>query len=211
MAPIRSSPLSYLLLVAGCATRPTALETRTADDARPRRPDAVALDPPAAAPTGAGVGDSRAGVVAVTQPPSDDARALVAALGDAIARENLESLAACLSRDAVWMNPSLGRAPMPAMGVFRDRFRKLDYARWTGGALFASDEAEVLTFEDFDALPSRGPRPVEMRAGDVIIRGRVLAPRAGYDRLFGDELSIVARPIGGRYRIVLLMEDFPLA
>lgn len=212
MAPIRRSLLCYALLVAGgCATRPAEFATRTTDEPAPRRPDAVAGDPPSAPVSGASPADTRGGVVALTQSPRDGARDLVTALGAAIAAENLDALSQCLTPDATWSNPSLGRAPMPAFSLFRDRFRKLDYGRWTGGALFASDEAEVMTYEDFDALPSRGPRPPEMRPGDVLVRGRVLAPRAGYERLFGDELAIVARPVGDRYRIVLLVEDFPLA
>lgn len=200
-----------MVFVAGCAARATPIATRTVDDATPRRADAIAFDPPSAPPSHDSASDTRAGLIAVTQPPRDGARELVAALGAAIAAESLDALLACLSPDAAWTNPSMGRAPVPAVGVFRDRFRRLDYARWTGGALFASDETEVLTFDDFDALPARGPRPPEMRPGDLLVRGRVLAPRAGYDRLFGDELAILARPVGDRYRIVLLVEDFPLA
>ena len=143
--------------------------------------------------------------------PREGASAAIDQLGAAIATENVEALAALFTPDASWSNPSRGRAAVPALGHFRDRFRKLDYGRWASASLFVAGEAQVLTYDDFDALPSRGPRPVEMRPGDVLVRGRVASPRAGYDRLFGDEMTVVVRPSGDRYRIALLVEDFPLA
>ncbi|MCC6649141.1 MAG: hypothetical protein IT374_26680 [Polyangiaceae bacterium] len=211
MAPTLRSLLCYSLALAGCAPGPLGLSTRTTDERAPRRPDAVVADPPSAPPPAAGPADTRAGIVALTASAGEGARELVTALGAAITKEDAVALAACLASDATWSNPSGGRGGLLALDVLRERFRKLDYTKWAGGALFADDEAEVLTYDDFDALPARGPRPPEMRSGDVLVRGRVVSPRAGYERLFGDELTLLARPAGGRLRIVLILEDFPLA
>ena len=208
---IRSSALCYALLVGACAPQASEFPTTGAFARAERRPDGVASDPASAPVHASGGRETASGLVVLPAVPRDSAFAAVEQLGAAIAAENVDALATLLTPDAMWSNPSLGRSPIPAFGHFRERFRKLDYGRWASASLFVASEAEVLTYDDFDALPARGPRPIEMRPGDVLVRGRVVSPRAGYDRLFGDEMAVVVRPFGDRYRIALIVEDFPLA
>jgi hypothetical protein len=49
-----------------------------------------------------------------------------------------------------------------------------------------------------------------MRRGDVLLRVRILTPRVGADRFFGDELLLLLRPEDGAYRVRWWQEEFQI-
>lgn len=130
---------------------------------------------------------------------------------DAVTREDATLLATVLGERAGWINPAAGRSGSNAVLVWRERFRRLEYGKLAGAPVVRESDVEVYAFDDLEApLPGRPQRPPEMRDGDVYARARVLTPRIGPDRLFGDELGFVLRSEGDRFRIVLLLEEFQI-
>lgn len=213
--PRRSSRwiLCYAIAAAGCSRGEASFPTAESWPDSPRRADGVAVDPASSASLAQRNG--RTGEVGAVplSPPAPVALAVraVVAFFDALPHEDLATLNTVLSERAGWVNPAVSRNAAPALGVFVDRFRRLDYEKLEGVALVREAELEVTAYDEFDPpLPGRPPRPPEMRPGDVLVRARVVTPRIGGDRLLGDELAFVLRPDHGRHRIFLVFEEFQL-
>ena len=70
---------------------------------------------------------------------------------------------------------------------------------------------KINRIEDGDeALLERLRNEGEKSPADVLLRVRVLVPRVGADRLFGDTWLLVLRPQQGRYRVHSIQEEFQL-
>lgn len=221
MAKTRNSSRStarYALVIAvalpSCArTEPARFATVDQLVDAPRKPDGVAIDPEPAPPASQPAASTRDGLVALSSPLSTElAIEALASLLTAITAESQGDLSRLASPQALWSNPwSSNRAALAFSQVFRERFRKLDYTQLAGRQLFVERDVEVYGFDDLATpQPGRPARPAEMAQGDVLLRARMLVPRMGPDRLFGDELLVMMRPQGGRFRVQLLLEDFQL-
>jgi hypothetical protein len=181
---------------------------------RRREPDGVAVDPTPAAVGGVSRGDTSSGGEVALAPPLGPAAALasVGQLFEAASREDMQRLTALFAQRGGFMNPSSGsRSVTLATVAFRERFRKLDYRQLAGQTIYRESDAEVYTYDDLERPPPGRPsRPPEMAQGDALIKVRVLTPRIGPDRLFGDEIVFLLRPDAGRYRIQFMAEEFQL-
>lgn len=215
--PSRSDPASralalVVLTACGPARAPTFASTDQWPDA-PRSPDAI-VTTPLAAPTVARARAETATTELALAPPlsDDDALALVGQLVDAMTREDAATALALFADRGAFIHPGAGvRAPIAAASALRERFRKLDYPALAGLPLVHEPATEVFRHTDLVAsLPGRPPRPPEMAPGDVLLRARILTPRANAERLFGDEWLVIARPNGRRFQIQFVIEDFQI-
>jgi len=197
----------------GCASAPASFATTQEWPASRRSPDGVAIDPEPAPIAGVHQARTTAGSVVALTPSASLGAAVEAVMRfvDAVTREDAALLATVLGERAGWINPAAGRSGSNAVLVWRERFRRLEYGKLAGAPVVRESDVEIYAFDDLEApLPGRPQRPPEMRDGDVYARARVLSPRVGPDRLFGDELGFVLRSEGDRFRIVLLLEEFQI-
>lgn len=212
--PSRCYPLALLLLLAAGCRASSAPDFPTTDRLEPgrRQPDGVALDPLPAPTAGALRGEAPAtGALALQPPlPVTSAAGVLPPLLEALTQEDLAAMTPLFTERATWVAlPS--RNSVPAMLHFRDRVRRLDYQQLTGQVVMREADAEIYTHDELDALPPGRPvRPPEMGPADVLLRVRVLVPRIGADRLFGDTWLLVLRPLQGRYRVHSIQEEFQL-
>ena len=205
-----------LLLAAGPGCRQTSgigpvFATSQDLPARPRRPDGVAVDPTPglSAPSDATKTDDP---VAVLRPPLSEkaVRALLASFFRSIASENPEALASLLTSDAVATTRSRGGSAL-LIDHWRARMRRLGYRRLPAEAVYDDANVEIYRHEDLDIVRSGRPvRPPTMTRSDLLARVPIATPRAGNDRLFGDEILFLLRRDTDTVRIREVLEDFQL-
>ena len=173
--------------------------------APPRQPDGVILEPEAAVPATRARSDAR-GVVALRE-PRDLApyRELAAAYVRAVQREDLDAVLAMLTLDAVPLFAK-GRVSRGALlEGRRSRLRSLDYSQIAGLDILREAELEA---SEADELTAQGrPRPLEMRATDLLVRVPVAVDRLGSERYFGHVLLLLVRRDEGRLRIAGIGEE----
>ena len=165
----------------------------------PRRPDGVALEPPAAMPEPSDRAEAR-GVVALREPLADkDVEDVVRAYIRAFEREDDQALIQLLAADAV----SLGRqgsSRQQLIDVWRTKMKSFEYQRLAGLEVARLSQLERHTFETLGG-PGAPARPPEMRPGDLYIRVPIATPRVGSEQLFGDTLVLLLRREDGRLKI----------
>ena len=198
-------------LASGCASRqgvPSAAEPPTTA----RRPDGVAIDLPSAPVAASASADVQRAQEAALVPPLSPALAtrVLRAYVDAASREDAPALEALLAPTAKWSNPAMNPNNATSLSaVWHERFRRLNYGALAGAPLVRDADAEVYTYNDLHArLRGRPAPPAAMTTRDVLVRARVLTPRVGPERLFGDEIALLLRPSVGRYVIHEVYEDF---
>ncbi len=210
----RLAPLALALTAVACSPPPRSPSFPTTDrlETARRQPDGVALDPLPAptSPVARGEAPSPWPVALLPPPPVEAALGVLRRVLDALTLENLAVIQPLLAARGSWVNPqSNSSSPLPVH--FRERVRRLDYEQLAGFPLLRESDAEVYTSEDLEAsLPGRPRRPADMQPGDVLLRVRVLTPRLGAERLFGDELLVMLRPERGSYLIQRWQEEFQL-
>lgn len=184
------------MLACGCGG---GWETATEMPKAPRRPDGVALEPPAAMPTPTDRA-SAAGVVALREPLADkDVEEVVRAYLRAFERKDDQALIQMLTPDAV----SLGRqgsTRQQLIDVWRTKMKSFEYQRLAGLEVARISEMERHTFDTLGA-PGTPARPQEMRPGDLYVRVPIAIPRLGSEQLFGDVLVLLLRREDGRLKI----------
>jgi len=67
-------------------------------------------------------------------------------------------------------------------------------------AMYRPQDVEIWARDEL-GLPGRPARPVSMGEGDLLVRIPVATPRVGADVLFGDEIKLLLRRDGARYRV----------
>ncbi len=67
-------------------------------------------------------------------------------------------------------------------------------------AMYRSQDVEIYAYGEL-GLPGRPSRPTAMGMDDVLVRIPIATPRLGADILFGDEIRLLLRRDGARYRI----------
>jgi hypothetical protein len=188
-----------MLVVAACGG--VGWESATEMPKAPRRPDGVALEPPAALPFASDRAEAR-GVVALREPLADkDVEDVVRAYLRAFEREDEPALAQLLTQDAASLGrPSPGSSRQQLMDVWRTKLRSFEYQRLAGVEIARISQLERHTFETLGA-PGTPARPAEMRPGDLYIRVPIATPRIGSEQLFGDVLVLLLRREDGRLKI----------
>lgn len=185
-------------------------------DAGRRRPDGVAIDPTSAPPAARDHANSADGLVTLRTPLGvDRARATVEELFRKIVVEDGDGLEPLFTRDAqaiTTLAPGGGGPTPQAVLFWQGRFRKLDYTKLAGEALYRGDELTYFRAEDLIDSPVHPAIRVEALAGaDVVVRVPIRAARLGADRFFGDEMILWLRRDGDRYRIFRVLEEFQLS
>lgn len=164
-----------------------------------RRPDGVALEPPAAMPAASDRAEAR-GVIALREPLADkDVEDVVRAYVRAFEREDEQALIQLLAQEAA----SLGRpgsSRTQLIETWRTKLKSFEYQRLAGLEVARVSLLERHTYETL-GLPGGPRRPVEMRPGDLYVRIPIATPRVGSDQLFGDVLVLLLRREDGRLKI----------
>lgn len=175
-----------------------ALETATEMPRTPRRPDGVVLDPPPALPP-AQERAAAAPVLALREPPVDqDVEEVVRAYLRAFEREDMDALVQLLAQDAAPIGRGGGRTQL--VELWRGRLKSFEYQKLAGEEVAKLGQLERRSYDAY-ALPGAGPRPAEMRPGDVMVRVPIATPRVSGEQLFGDVLVLLLRREDGRLRI----------
>lgn len=207
----RSSALfsAFLLAaVAGCGSRAATFETVSSFPESSRKPPGVAVDPSPSLPAAAGSAKTLDGLVVLTAPPDPRAaRTVVREFFAAVVSESPEKLDELVSSDA-WVDSGSQRQPVRAF--WRARFSQLDYSALADEVLFRESELETYRPEDLGRLAGTRPTFVDAEGSDLVVHARVRASWTGRTRLLGDELFFLLRPLGERYVIAEIVEDFRL-
>jgi hypothetical protein len=194
----RASAFVALTLGAG-ACAGSGWATATELPKAPRRPDGVALEPPAAMPSVADRAEAH-GIVALREPLADkDVEDVVRAYVRAFEREDDQALVQLLAQEAV----SLGRpgsTRQQLIEIWRTKMKSFEYQRLAGLEVARVSQIERHTFETLGG-PGSPPRPPEMRPGDLYVRVPIATPRLGSEQLFGDILVLLLRREDGRLKI----------
>jgi hypothetical protein len=165
---------------------------------RPRRPDGVVLEPPAAIPAPASVA-SAGGVVALREPLTADAvTVLVESFVDAWSHQALDALVAMLAADAGPLE-ARGRGRSVLVEGWRQRLHAHEYERLAGVEVVRPERIQRWSWEDLAATDTDR---ADVRPGELLVRAPVEVATVGGDRLFGDVLTMVLRVEDGKYKIV---------
>jgi len=175
------------------------------DEAPPRRPDGVVVEPPPAMPSAVVRAPAR-GVVALREPLGGDAvRELVTKLMDAWVRESVEGLLDLVAPDAGPMDRrSSGRAKL--LEDWRARMQAHEYNRLEGVQLVRPERIEHWDWQDL-ASPDAPPRPPDMRADEIYVRVPLEVTRAAGEKVFGDVVELLVRTDAGKLRITAYRES----
>lgn len=206
------SLLALIAGLAGCASTGSIADP-AAFDARPRRPDGVAIDPVSAPPRVSEGATGADGVLTLRTPLGVDRAVLVVQeLFQKVVAEDAEGLDRLFTPDAVAMTGAASSGQTQrAVPLWAGRFRKLDYTKLAGETVFRETELQVFRGEDpIEAAPHLAIRSEPLDPNDVVIRVPILIPRSGSDRLFGDEMVLWLRRDSDRLRIYRMLEDFQL-
>lgn len=193
-------------------TEPSLFPTAAELPSGPRRPDAVAIDPATLTPAPAELAPTSVGLVTLRTPLGDAAAfEAVEAFFRVVVAEDTEALGELLSRDALVVSPTPGapssRTPSAA-NHFAQRFRRLEYGKLAGEALFRRGEVSIVHAGDARELGGTRPSAEGLLPGEVALRVPIVAARVGSERVFADEIIFYLRPDGPRFRIYRLVEDF---
>jgi hypothetical protein len=101
-----------------------------------------------------------------------------------------------------------GRQPVRAF--WQSRFTVLDYTELRGQPLFREADLETFRAEDLARLPTARKPAIELSADEIAVKVPIRVSWAGRPRLFGDELLFRLQPVGTRYEIAQISEDFRL-
>ena len=205
-----SPPLCALVLCLSCAG-PRSNAASSIDKAQgpaPRRAPGVAQLRSETLPEPTRVGDSRDRWLVLRAPAASGlAREAVRDFLRATVSEALERLEPLLAPQA-FVETSSGR--QPARAFWQSRFTVLDYTELQGQLLFREADLETFRAEDLARLPAARRPSIELATDEVAIRVPIRVSWAGRARLFGDELLFRLRPVGARYEIAEIIEDFRL-
>jgi len=198
--------VAFASLACGASVTTTPVTAVTLPDP-PRQPDGVVIEPTRAVPEA----DERApaeGVVALRAPlPREAVTTIVHMLFRAFMHEDIEALQATLTEDAVLLTPARGVPEKRSLlDQWRARLKSFDYTRLAGTELVEEAKIERYAYEDL-GVPGAPERPAEMKRGEILARFPVPTPRAGSEQLFGDEMTLLLRREGRRYKIAAFGES----
>ena len=176
----------------------------------PRRAPGVAVDPAAELPAAGDRAGAQRGLLVLKAPRDvEAARAVVRRFFDAIVAGSAQGLDPLVSELAwVQLGPQGGR--QRAREFWRSRLDQIDYQALAGEPLYRESELETYRPEDLARLDASRRPPIEVQAGDVVVRARIATARLGRTRYFGDDIVFLLRPRGTNFEIVEMIEDFRL-
>jgi hypothetical protein len=95
-----------------------------------------------------------------------------------------------------------------AVSFWHARITQLDYAALAGQLLFRETDLQTFRAQDLARLPASRRLPLELAEDEVALRVPIRISWAGRIRLFGDELVFRLQPVGDRFEIAEISEDF---
>lgn len=200
----RSSRLSELLLVvlplAACGPH----VVRTADSPPTAGSEGLPIEPVSTLPKPsdrANVGD---GVATLRAPVStEQVMALVRRLFEAFHARDTAAIEPDLDDNIVDLR-SDGESTRVRLSVISDWKMRMKgtqaFEQLEVEAMYRPQDVEIWARDEL-GLPGRPARPVSMTEGDLLVRIPVATPRVGADVLFGDEIKLLLRRDGARYRV----------
>lgn len=179
----------------------------TRDEARP---PGVSVDLRNELPAAAPESPAERGLATVSAPLSHEAaRRSVRGFFEAVAAESVAELEYIVDGRA-WLRSDASGSRQRARSFWRTRFARLDYSRVAPEAVYRERDVEMYTSDELATLaPERGI-DVQPSPGDLVVRVPIVGGRDRQNRLFGEQMLLVLRHDGERFRIVELFEDFRL-
>jgi hypothetical protein len=187
-------------LAAACSPRPL----RTADSPPPVDSKGIAVDPISSVPGAADKATVTDSVVTLRAPVATEAvMALVRRVFEAFHARDARALDVDLDDSIVdvradnqpikqkWQFLNEMTSRMKATAAFE----QLDV-----DAMYRPADVEIYAYAEL-GLPGRPSRPTSMSNDDLLVRIPIATPRLGADILFGDEIRLLLRRDGARYRI----------
>jgi hypothetical protein len=179
----------------------------------PRTPDGVIAAPLSGDVAGEASALSADGSVALRPPLAlEGARATVLALLHTYVAEDFDGFRDLVQEDATTYNPVVGSGSnVSLLAAFRERIRRLNYRQLAGVPLALEGEMEVYSFDELSQLAGTRPEmPAGMQRGDAFVRARIVTPRVGPERYFGDNLDALLRATPTGWTVVSIAEEMPL-
>ena len=204
----RAACHALLALCASCAGAQSAAGTASRDGDAPRRAPGVAEQRAEVLPEPASDGNTRDQWLVLRAPAAGGlARAAVRDFLRAAVNEAPERMDPLLAPQAI---VDTGSGKQPARAFWQSRFSALDYTELRGQLLFREAELELFRAEDLARLPAVRRFPIELGADEIAVRVPIRVSWTGRARLFGDELLFRLQPVGTRYEIAEIDEEFRL-
>jgi len=208
--PIRSSRLSKFLLalsLGGCAT---TLKTRDAPP--PETSGAVAVDPVSVLPHASDRAASGDGVATLRAPvPREAVAALVRRWFDAFHARDTSGIEPDLDDVIVDLRSEYETSKPKSSFVLYElgpRMKSAPFDQVDVDSMYRPQDVEVWAREEL-GLAGRPARPSSMQADDLLVRIPIAMTRFGSDVLFGDEVKLLLRREGSKYRIRGFYEIVP--
>ena len=173
---------------------------------RSARPPGVAEVVAVALPVAGRSGNSRDQLLLLRAPAAADAaRRTVRDFMRAVVEEAPERFALLLTSQA-YVNTPAGR--QPALSFWQTRIAQFDYGALKGQLLFRDAELQTLRAQDLTRLAPNRRLPLELGEDEIAMRVPIRISWSGRTRLFGDELIFRLQPVGARFEIAEISEDF---
>lgn len=202
--PIRSSKLSELALVACVSVGCAAVPLKTRDAPPPETSGAVAVDPVPILPRPTDRALSGDGVVTLRAPvPREAIAALVRRWFEAFHARDASALEADLDETIVDLRSGYETNKPRSTFLQYDlgpRMKSAPFDQVDVDSMYRPQDVEVWAREEL-GLAGRPARPDSMQADDLLVRIPVAMTRLGSDVLFGDEVKLLLRRDGSKYRI----------
>jgi hypothetical protein len=171
-----------------------------------RRAPGVAETIAVALPKPARSGNSRDQLLLLRAPPVvEAAQRTVRDFLRAIVAQAPERFALLLTSQA-YVNTPAGR--QPALSFWQTRIAQFDYGALNGQLLFREADLQAFRAQDLARLAPNRRLPLELGEDEVAMRVPIRISWAGRTRLFGDELIFRLQPVGDRFEIAEISEDF---
>lgn len=197
-----SNALALLLAVAGAACGPSIV--RTADAPHPEASTGVPVDPVSSVPAAADRAAAGEGVVTLRAPVSTEAvMALVRRVFEAFHARETSGLEPDLDDNIVDVRAegALTKARWQFINELRMRMKATNaFEQLDVDLMYRPQDVEIFAPDEL-GLPGRPSRPASMGGDDLLVRIPIATPRLGADILFGDEIRLLLRRDGSRYRI----------
>lgn len=191
---------ALLLCVAGCG--PRAL--RTADAPPTAGSAGVPVEPVSTLPKPCDRAAAGEGVVTLRAPVStEQVMAMVRRLFEAFHARDTNGFELDLDDYLVDLR-SDGESVRPRSQLVNELRQRMKgtqaFEQLEVEAMYRPQDVEIWAREEL-GLPGRPTRPQAMADGELLVRIPVATPRVGADILFGDEIKLLLRRDGARYRV----------
>lgn len=177
---------------------------RTADSPPTAGSGGVPVDPVSSLPKPTDKGAAAEGVTTLRTPvPTDAVMALVRRLFEAFHERDTALVESDLDEVIVDLRTESEptRPRYTIVNEWRMRMKSTQaYEQLDVDAMYRPQDVEIWARDEL-GLPGRPSRPTSMAEGDLLVRVPVATPRLAADVLFGDEIKLLLRRDGARYRV----------